>query len=159
MRGASKRVQAATLAIALAIPAEGLRQVAYRDPIGLPTICFGYTRGVEMGDTATIEQCRGWLNEEMMIAIDHVDKCVPGAPVQVLAAFADAVYNMGPTIACNTQKSTAARLLAAKDWTAACHQLRHWNKARVAGVLVPLPGLTKRRHDEEALCLSHAFSG
>ena len=38
--------EAAALAIATAIamPAEGLRQWAYRDPVGLPTICFGSTK-------------------------------------------------------------------------------------------------------------------
>ena len=155
----SKRARAVTLAIALAIPAEGLRQMAYRDPVGIPTICFGSTKGVKMGDTATFEQCRDLLTEEMMVAIIQVDRCVPDAPVPVLAAFADAVYNMGPTIACDKKKSTAARLLADKSWTAACLQLRRWDKARVAGVLVELPGLTKRRKAEEGVCLSYEFSG
>ena len=150
----SKRTKAAVLAIALAMPAEGIRQIAYRDPVGIPTICFGSTKGVKMGDTATFEQCRDLLTEEMMMSVIRVDRCVPDAPVPVLAAFADADYNMGGTIACDKQKSTAARLLAAKDWTAACRQLPKWDKARVAGVLVPLPGLTKRRKAEEDLCLT-----
>lgn len=150
----SKRARAVTLAIALAIPAEGLRQIAYRDPVNVPTICFGSTKGVKMGDTATFEQCRDLLTEEMMLAVVQVDRCVPDAPVPVLAAFADAAYNMGPTIACDKKKSTAARLLADKSWTAACLQLRRWDKASVAGVLVPLPGLTKRRKAEEELCLT-----
>lgn len=155
----SRRARATLLAVTLAIPAEGLRQIAYRDPVGIPTICFGSTRGVKMGDTATVEQCKSLLTEEMIAAVDQVEKCVPNAPVPVLAAFADAVYNMGPSIACNTHGSTAARMLKAGDWTAACRQLPRWDKAKVAGVFVPLPGLTKRRKAEEELCLSHAFSG
>ncbi|HEY8606767.1 MAG TPA: hypothetical protein VIM12_06620 [Noviherbaspirillum sp.] len=51
---------------------------------------------------------------------------VPGLPVNVLAAFSDAVYNMGPTIACNTGASTAA-----------CNQLPRWGEARVGGVWSP----------------------
>ena len=155
----SRRARATLLAVTLAIPAEGLRQIAYRDPVGIPTICFGSTRGVKMGDTATVEQCKSLLTEEMIAAVAQVEKCVPNAPVPVLAAFADAVYNMGPSIACNTHGSTAARMLKAGDWTAACRQLPRWDKAKVAGVFVPLPGLTKRRKAEEELCLSHAFSG
>ncbi|CAB4130921.1 Glycoside hydrolase, family 24 [uncultured Caudovirales phage] len=155
----SRRSRAVALAVALAMPAEGLRQIAYRDPVGIPTICFGSTKGVKMGDTATIDQCKALLTEEMIAAVVQVEKCVPDAPVPVLAAFADAVYNMGPSIACNTHGSTAARLLKAGDWTAACQQLASWNKAKVAGVFVPLPGLAKRRKAEEELCLSHAFSG
>jgi GH24 family phage-related lysozyme (muramidase) len=82
-----------------------------------------------------------------------VDACHPGLPVPVLAAFADATYNMGPTIACDPTRSTAARLLRAKDFAGACRQLPRWNKARVAGVIVELPGLTKRRAEEMRVCL------
>ncbi len=147
---------AAAIATALAIPAEGLRQYAYRDPVGIPTICFGATKGVRMGDTASVEQCREMLTREMLETVDAVDRCQPGLPLEVLAAFADAAYNVGPTIACDTGRSTAARRLAARDWRAACEELPRWNKARVAGVLVELPGLTKRRAAERDVCLRGA---
>lgn len=144
---------AAALAVAIAIPAEGLRTVAYRDPIGIPTICFGSTRGVQMGDRVTVEQCHKMLTAEMLDAVETVDRCLPGLPVKVLAAFSDAVYNMGPTITCSNTGSTARKLLLAKQYDAACNQLPRWDKARVAGVLVSLPGLTKRRVVERELCL------
>ena len=145
---------AAAIATALAIPAEGLRQYAYRDPAqGIPTICFGSTKGVRMGDTATVEQCREMLTREMLEAVDVVDKCQPGMPLEVLAAFADAAYNVGPTIACDTGRSTAARLLAARRFAEACEQLLRWDKARVGGVMVTLPGLTRRRAAERDVCL------
>lgn len=147
---------AAAIATALAIPAEGLRQVAYRDPVGIPTICFGSTKGVRMGDTATVEQCREMLTREMLEAVDVVDKCQPGMPLEVLAAFADAAYNVGPTIACDTARSSAARLLSARQWRAACEQLPRWDKARVGGVMVTLPGLTRRRAAERDVCLRGA---
>lgn len=147
---------AAAIAAALAIPAEGLRQVAYRDPVGIPTLCFGSTKGVRMGDTATVEQCREMLTREMLEAVDVVDKCQPGLPLEVLAAFADAAYNVGPTIACDTGRSTAARLLAARRFAEACEQLLRWDKARVGGVMVTLPGLTRRRAAERDVCLRGA---
>ena len=148
---------AAAIATALAIPAEGLRQVAYRDPAqGIPTICFGSTRGVRMGDTATVEQCREMLTREMLEAVEAVDRCQPGLPVEVLAAFADAAYNVGPVVACDVTRSTAARLLAARRYADACDQLLRWDKARVAGVMVALPGLTKRRAAERDVCLRGA---
>ncbi len=90
----------------------------------------------------------------MLQAVETVEQCVPGLPVNVLAAFGDAVYNMGPTIACNKGKSAAARLLAAKRIEDACNQLPRWNKAKVAGVFIELPGLTKRRELERKLCLA-----
>lgn len=141
------------LATAIAAPAEGLRTMAYRDPVGVPTICFGSTKGVRLGDTATAEQCRQLLTAEMLEAVDQVDRCVPGLPVQVAAAFADAAYNLGPTIVCDRTRSTAARLLAAGRLREACNELPKWDRARVAGVLVALPGLTKRRAAERDLCL------
>lgn len=145
---------AAALATAIAIPAEGLRQWAYYDPPGILTVCYGSTTDVVKGRKYSLEECKDRLDADMMKAITTVDACVPDAPPPVLAAFGDAVYNIGPRIACNTRESTAARLLAARQWDAACKQLPRWDKARVAGAMVSLPGLTKRRKAEEALCLS-----
>ena len=160
MESRSRRLTtAAVLAAAIAMPAEGLRQVAYRDPVGIPTICFGSTRGVKMGDTATADQCKALLTKEMLEAVQQVEICVPNAPTPVLAAFADAVYNIGPRIACDTAVSTAARLLKVSNWSAACKQLPKWDKARVAGTLVALPGLTKRRNAEMELCLTWSQQG
>lgn len=153
---AQKVGAAAAIAAALAAPAEGLRQYAYRDPVGIPTICFGSTKGVRMGDTATVEQCREMLTREMLEAVEIVDRCQPGLPVEVLAAFSDAAYNIGPVVACDTGRSTAARLLAARRFAEACDQLLRWDRARVAGVMVALPGLTKRRAAERDVCLRGA---
>ncbi|MFL9610171.1 lysozyme [Methylobacillus sp. Pita2] len=150
----SRRLKALALATSLAIPAEGLYLAAYRDPVGIPTICFGATRGVQMGDRKTREECEALLDADMLAAIDQVERCVPGLPVGPLAAFSDAVYNIGPRIACNTETSTAARLLKAGRIADACNQLPLWNKARIAGFLVPLPGLSKRREAERLVCLS-----
>lgn len=153
----ARKAAALAIATALAIPAEGLRQKAYRDPVGIPTICFGSTRGVEMGDTRTVEECKALLTREMMDAVQRVDTCRPGLPVNVLAAFADSVYNLGPTIACDASRSTAARLLAAGRYTEACQQLPKWSYARVAGVAVQLPGLVKRREMERQVCLGESM--
>lgn len=153
---ADQRRRAAALAIAtaLAIPAEGLRQHAYKDPVGIPTVCFGSTRGVKLGDTHTVEECRAMLSKEMLDVISRVDTCRPGLPLNVLAAFADASFNIGEHIACDSTRSTAALLLAAGKYREACDQLLRWDRARVAGVSVPLPGLTKRREMERDVCLA-----
>jgi len=153
---ADKRAIALALAAAIAVPMEGVRQYAYRDPVGLPTICFGSTKGVKMGDFRTMDECKALLTKEMLDVINTVDKCQPNLPTEVLAAFADAAYNIGATVACDTTKSTAARLLRAKDYKGACDQLLRWSKARVAGVMVDLPGLVKRRKMEQELCLQGA---
>lgn len=150
-----RKAAAALIATAIAIPAEGLRQVAYYDPPGILTVCYGHTGSdVVAKRVYTIAECKALLTKDMAIAIDAVERCHPGLPVNVLAAFGDSVYNAGPTIACNTSKSTAARLLTAGNIDAACRELPRWNKARVLGVMVALPGLTKRRNAEMALCLT-----
>ena len=141
---------------AIAIPCEGLRQAAYRDVTGLPTICLGSTQGVHMGDFRSVPECYALLDKEMLDVIQTVDSCRPGLPVPILAAYADAAYNLGATIACDTRRSTAARRLRDGDYAGACNELLRWDKARVAGVPVTLPGLTRRRHLERDLCLTGA---
>ena len=149
----NKRLSAAAaIAAAIAIPAEGLRQFAYYDPPGILTVCYG-TTGSEVikGKKYSLEECKAYLNADMLDAVAQVEKCHPGLPENVLAAFGDAVYNIGPTVACN---STASRYLTTGRIADACNELPRWNKARVGGVMVALPGLTKRREVERQLCLS-----
>ena len=154
MESKAKRISAAVAAAtAIAIPAEGLRQFAYYDPPGILTVCYGSTTNVVKGKKYSLEECKQRLDNDMLDAVLAVERCVPGLPDNVLAAFGDAVYNVGPRIACDRQRSTAARKLAEGDIAGACKELPKWNKARVGGVLVPLPGLTKRRNLEMALCL------
>lgn len=148
-----RKATALALAAAIAIPAEGLRQVAYRDPPGILTVCYGSTTNVQPGKVYSLAECKARLDADMLAAVATVEKCAPGLPVNALAAFSDAVYNIGPTIACDKSKSTAARLLALGMVEDACRQLPRWNKATVAGQLVELPGLTKRRAKEMELCL------
>lgn len=150
----SKRIAAAiAAATAIAVPAEGLRQWAYYDPPGVLTVCYGHTGDVDKGRRYSIEECKALLDRDMLNAVLAVERCQPGLPEPVLAAFADAVFNLGPTVACDRSKSTAARLLATQRYAEACYQLPRWNKARVAGEMVELPGLTKRRDAERRLCL------
>ena len=146
------RTKAALLiAVSLAIPAEGLRQVAYYDPPKILTVCRGHTGPDVVKDKVyTLKECERLLDDDMRTAILTVERCHPGLPEKVLAAFADAVYNIGPKVACD---STASNLLAKKDYVGACDQLPRWSHALVAGVNVQLPGLVKRRATERAVCL------
>lgn len=143
---------AAAAAALIAAPFEGLRQYAYRDPVGIPTICFGSTRGVKMGDFKTIDECKALLTREMAEAISTVERCAPGLPVNPLAAFASATFNVGPRLVCDPRQSTAARLLREGRVQEACDQLLRWNRA--GGVV--LPGLVKRRAAERDLCRDEA---
>ena len=153
MQPKTKRLSAvAAIATAIAIPAEGLRQWAYYDPPGILTVCYGHTGADVIANVKySLDNCKAMLTEDMMEAVNAVEKCHPNLPENVHAAFADAVFNLGPKVACD---STASRYLGSGQIEMACKELPRWNKARVAGMLVPLPGLTKRRNAEMALCLA-----
>lgn len=142
-------------ATAIALPAEGLRQAVYRDSGGVMTQCAGDTHRVDPTRIKSREECLQLLDEQMLSAIEQVERCVqPPLPWQALAAWSDAVFNLGPTIVCDVERSTAARLLRDGKRLEACHELPKWSKARIPGLgLTTLPGLVKRRERERALCV------
>ena len=138
----------AATAIALVGAFEGLRLAAYRDPIGIPTICYGSTRGVQIGDKATKAECDALLVAElveheqgMRRCLRDPDKLTDGQYI----AFASFTFNVGVGAFC---KSTLARKANAGDMAGACAELSRWDKA--AGIR--LPGLTKRRAEERRIC-------
>ncbi len=97
-----KRMVAGTAAAALAVAfvggKEGRSLVTYRDVVGVPTACFGETRGIEMGMTFTPEQCNAMLLKGLSDFEDDVYKCVPGlagAPDERLVAHISLSYNIG----------------------------------------------------------------
>ena len=144
-----KLVAIASVASVLAAGHEGLRQYAYNDPRpGDPilTVCYGSTTQVERGKKYSLEECKQRLDADMLEAITAVERCHPNLPDNVLIAFADAVYNIGPKVACN---STASKYLSQGNYTAACNELPKWNKSN--GQV--LPGLTRRREEERQICL------
>lgn len=141
-----RKASALAIAATLVAGAEGLRQAAYLDPVGIPTICFGETRGVKMGDTATTEQCRAMLSGRLVEFSAGIDRCLTArVPDQSYAAFLSFAYNVGTGAFCG---STLARKANAGDLSGACDELLRWDKAKG----IKLPGLTKRRQDERALC-------
>jgi GH24 family phage-related lysozyme (muramidase) len=149
----NKRILGAiAAATAIAIPAEGLRQYAYYDPPGILTVCYGHTGGVVKNKKYSLDECKHLLDADMLEAVSVVERCNPGLPDPVLAAFSDAVFNIGPKVACN---STAAKYLQNGHFKEACNELPKWNKATVGGKSIELPGLTSRRLKEKELCLSY----
>lgn len=153
MNAGQRTIAILGIAAAVAAPFEGLRQWAYYDPPGVLTVCYGHTKTVIKGRKYSIEECKALLTADMTEAVNYVERCAPGLPVHTAAALSDAVFNLGPKVVCDTQASTLARLLKAGDIEGACNQLPRWDKARVGGVMVALPGLTKRRAAERSMCL------
>lgn len=137
-----------TAAVALIAGFEGRSLVAYLDPVSIPTICDGYTLGVQMGDVATPQECDAKTAQEAaksLAVVDHsVDYRLPD-PVRVsLTSF---VYNVGAGAYLG---STLLKKLRAHDIAAACRQLPRWVYAKGR----KLKGLVNRRASEMQLCLS-----
>jgi len=144
---ARKKAAWVTICVTCVSGFEGLRQVAYRDPVGIPTICFGETQGVKLGQKATLEECQGMLIESLLKADDAVTQCtdVP-LPPKRRAALVSFTYNVGGRAYCS---STLVAKLNAGDTVGACNQLLRWNKAKG----ITLPGLTTRREKERSMCM------
>lgn len=139
----------AAAVVALVGGFEGLRNYAYRDPVGIPTICFGETRGVRMGDYKSTAECKAMLGDRLVEFETGMVKCLKApdkVPDPAYAAFLSFSYNVGTAAFC---RSTLVRKVNAGDLRGGCDELLKWDKA--AGIR--LPGLTKRRQQERALCL------
>ncbi|MDX2211670.1 MAG: lysozyme [Oculatellaceae cyanobacterium bins.114] len=126
---------------------EGLRLEAYLCPAKVPTIGYGTTAGVKMGDRITAEQAEDLLRKD----VEKFEKAVNSAVTVPLtdnqfSALVSFTYNLG---AGALQKSTLLKLLNQGNYEAAAQEFLKWNKA--AGKV--LPGLTRRRQAEQALFL------
>ena len=127
---------------------EGLRTKAYLDAVGIPTICYGETENVQLGQVKSKAECDEMLSMRLAYFAWRVDNLVvPDMPPQRHAALASFAYNVGINA---FSRSTLLRKLNAGDVVGACNELPRWNKA---GGRV-LNGLTKRRMEERKLCLS-----
>lgn len=165
-KGLAAAVAAAAIAAAAVFvpPHEGRRLVAYLDPIGIPTICEGWTRGVRLGDVATDAECDAktlqGLREADAIFVRWVPEHVRASmPASAYAAFLSFIYNVGPggegvkdgfVWLKSGRHSTMLLRLQAGDVAAACRQLPSW----VSAGGYRFRGLERRRAEEMALCLS-----
>src|SRR5579872_3050626 len=152
MPTASRRLPAyAVIAATIAIPFEGLYTHAYHDRLaqGLPTICYGmtsYDRPVKMGDVYTPEQCKVFLEEDLVKYHDQLFPCIHvKLSDHEWGALTDAAYNVGSHAIC---KSTAVRRFNAGDHAGGCQALARFNIAD--GHVVK--GLVRRRSAEIDAC-------
>ena len=133
---------------------EGLRLEAYRDPVGIVTIGYGYTNGagygpgVQMGDTWTAQQAEDMLREGVMRFSNNIQRhfTIKPNPDQ-FGGFVSLSFNIGWQ---SFIKSTALKRWNAGDVRGAAEAVTWWNKA---GGKV-LRGLTRRREAEAALILA-----
>lgn len=142
-------VTAAALIAALALikPWEGRKNHAYRDIVGVVTICEGVTQGVRMGDYKTDAECDALLRETVAKHAAPIVRCLTRPiPDASMGAFISLAYNIGPSAFC---RSSVARKANAGDLRGACDAMLAWNRA--GGRVVR--GLVNRRNAERTVCL------
>lgn len=149
----SKKIRFAVGALAVSAAAlvgiathEGYRGEAYKDAAGIPTIGYGETAGVKMGDKTTPERALVQLLTSADKHADAIRQCIHVPLYQhEFDAYVSLSYNIGAGAFC---RSTLVKKLNAGDYDGACEEIRRWNRA---GGKV-LPGLVKRRETEYRMC-------
>ncbi|MEP4038901.1 lysozyme [Pseudophaeobacter sp.] len=125
---------------------EGLRQEAYRDVVGVWTVCYGKTKQVAPGDRYSKAECDQILAAEIAVYETALDQCLMATvPLGMKIALVSWTYNVGVKAAC---ASTLVRRANAGDLVGACNELKRWNRA---GGRV-WRGLTQRRYSEMQMC-------
>lgn len=118
---------------------------AYIDTGGVPTIGYGHTRNVKMGDTCTPEQALAWLQSDVYDAEDSIDRRVNAALNQnQYDALVDFVFNVGDH---QFATSTLLKLINADRFELAALEFAKWKYDN--GKVVD--GLIKRRAREKEL--------
>ena len=137
----------ATALVALLLH-EGYRENAYTPVAGdVPTIGFGTTSGVKLGDRTTPEKALQIAMRDVQAFEGAIKECVTVALHQwEYDAYTSLAYNIGPNAFC---RSTLVRRLNAGDYVGACNQILRWDQFKGK----PLAGLTKRRNEEHRKCL------
>ncbi|WP_080755569.1 lysozyme [Aeromonas hydrophila] len=145
-----KKLSAVALAVAIATPSvvyfEGRENEAYLDIVGVPTICYGSTSGVKLGQTKTDAECEALLRGELGRTCQRVDQLVT-VPMSATrtAALCSFAYNVGTGA---FSRSTLLKKLNAGAGDEACAELSRWVYAGGKQV----PGLVTRRGVERAVC-------
>lgn len=131
---------------------EGFRLSAYLPtPNDVPTIGFGHTEGVKLGDTCTREQAENWFHLDVSSSVRTVLLTQLALNIPLTQSMFDAlvslVFNVGSS--CLGVNSTIRRALAAKDYYSACQGFFLWRKQGKTDLL----GLARRRVEEMSLFL------
>ena len=130
---------------------EGCKLEAYEDAVGVPTIAYGRTKEVQMGDTCTQNQAEEWLEHELQEYEAYINQQVTVPLTQnEFDALVCWVYNLGPT---NLAASTMLKVLNDNKKNEVPAQIKRWNKA---GGKV-LQGLVRRREAEALLFQGEAW--
>ena len=127
---------------------EGYRDKAYTPlPGDVPTIGFGTTKGVKLGDQTNPTNALKRKLRDLTEFEGAIQRCVH-VPLHQheYDAYISLAYNIGEAAFC---RSTLVRKLNAGDYAGACAEILRWDKFRGRTIR----GLTKRREAEYEICL------
>jgi len=131
--------------IALIKKFEGIELEAYQDSVGVWTIGYGHTKGVEEGDNISLKKAEQMLEEELVEYEGYINNMVElGLEQNQFDAMVAWVYNLGPT---NLGQSTLLKVLNQGLFNEVPYEIKRWNKA--GGEV--LNGLVRRREAEALL--------
>lgn len=116
---------------------EGVRLQAYRDSVGVPTIGWGHTAGVKMGDTITLAQASAFLEQDIDT---HAAPILAAIKVPIAENERDALISIAFNIGVGAfRKSTFLKRLNAGDRAGCAKAIMSWTKP---------PEITSRREAE-----------
>lgn len=115
-------------------------------PGDVPTLGFGTTEGVRLGDRTTPPAALQRALRDASKYEGALKRCVK-VPLHQYEydAYVSLAYNIGADAFC---KSTLVKKLNAEDYAGACAEIGRWDKFQGK----PLHGLTARRARDRALC-------
>jgi lysozyme len=116
-------------------------------PGDVPTLGFGTTDGVKMGDRTTPPKALARKLADVQKFEGAIRQCVR-VPLHQheYDAYVSLAYNIGSSAFC---ASTLVRLLNQEQYEDACRQILRWDRFKGE----PLRGLTIRRQSEYAQCM------
>lgn len=122
-------------------------------PGDVPTIGFGTTEGVKMGDATTPPKALARALQDVGRYEGALKLCVK-VPLHQheYDAYVSLAYNIGSRAFCG---STLARKLNEGDYPGACREILRWDRFKGQ----PLRGLTTRREREYRQCTGEAGAG
>lgn len=126
---------------------ESMRHEAYQCPMGVWTIGYGHTSGVQPGEVITTEKAETLLRQDVKFAEQAIVQLVTVPLTQnEFDALASFVFNIGGN---KFRTSTLLKKLNSGDYRSAADELLQWSH----GGGKTLPGLMRRRIAEKTLYL------
>lgn len=133
---------------------EGLRTKAYRDVVGVWTICYGHTEVVRSGMVMTRAECDKQFGDDLLVYEQQMRSCLDKPdtiPIRPYIAFLDLEYNIGKGAFCRSSIAAAANT---GNYRTACERMLRYSMAKGRRI----PGLYKRRVETRDFCLKDMAS-